>query len=74
MWIISPVLLFSFVLIVWSIIIYNYKVKLCDFMFSILFQLILNTINIFIFILLGWVSNSKYSFIGSLRGGAQVLS
>ena len=74
MWIISPVFLFSFVLIVWSIIIYNYKVKLCDFMFSILFHLILNTINIFIFILLGWVSNSKYTFIGSLRGGAQVLS
>ena len=74
MWIISPVLLFSFVLIVWSIIIYNYKVKLCDFMFSILFQYVLNVIYIFMFIILGWAGNSKYSFIGCLRSGAQVLS
>ena len=29
-WIISPVFLFSFVLIVWSIIIYNYKMNYID--------------------------------------------
>ena len=74
MWIISPVLLFSFVLIVWSIIIYNYKVKLCDFMFSILFQLVLNTVNIFILGLVGWAGNSNYTLIGCLRSAAQVLS
>ena len=43
-------------------------------MFSILFQLVLNTLNVFINGLVGWAGNSKYSFIGSLRSGAQVLS
>ena len=73
-WLISPILLFCFVLIIWSIIISNYKIKLCDFMFSILFQLVINTVNIFILILLGWAGNSKYTFIGCVRSAAQVLS
>ena len=73
-WLISPILLFCFVLIIWSIIISNYKIKLCDFMFSILFQLVINTVNIFILILLGWAGNSKYTFIGCVRNAAQVLS
>ena len=43
-------------------------------MFSILFQLVINTVNIFILILLGFAGNSKYTFIGSVRNTAQVLS
>jgi NADH-quinone oxidoreductase subunit H len=43
-------------------------------MFSILFQLVINTVNIFILILLGWAGNSKYTFIGCVRNAAQVLS
>ena len=74
MFISGPILLFFLSLLLWSIIIYNYKIKLVDFMFSILFQLILNTVNIFIQLICGWAGNSKYSFIGSLRSGAQVLS
>jgi NADH-ubiquinone oxidoreductase chain 1 len=74
MFISGPILLFLLSLLLWSIIIYNYKIKLVDFMFSILFQLILNTVNIFIQLICGWAGNSKYSFIGSLRSGAQVLS
>lgn len=73
-WLISPILLFSLVLLVWSVIIYNYKVKLCDFIFSMVFQLVVNTLNVFLLCLLGWAANSNYSFIGCLRSLAQVLS
>ena len=73
-WLISPILLFSLVLLVWSIIIYNYKVKLCDFIFSMVFQLVLNTLNVFLLCLLGWAGNSNYTLIGCLRSIAQVLS
>ena len=73
-WLSSPIFLFSFVLLIWSIIIYNYKVKLCDFIFSMVFQLVLNTLNVFLLCLLGWAANSNYSLIGCLRSVAQVLS
>ena len=73
-WLISPILLFSLVLLVWSVIIYNYKVKLCDFIFSMVFQLVLNTLNVFLLCLLGWAGNSNYTLIGCLRSIAQVLS
>ena len=73
-WLISPILLFSLVLLVWSVIIYNYKVKLCDFIFSMVFQLVVNTLNVFLLCLLGWAGNSNYTLIGCLRSIAQVLS
>ena len=73
-WLNSPILLFSLVLLVWSVIINNYKIKVCDFIFSMLFQLVVNTVNVLLIILFGWASESTYSFIGSLRNVAQVLS
>ena len=73
-WLSSPVFLFVFVLVVWSVIIYNYKVKLCDFIFSIVFQLVINTVDVLFLCLLGWAGNSKYSLIGCIRSAAQVLS
>jgi NADH:ubiquinone oxidoreductase subunit H len=66
--------LFVFVLVVWSVIIYNYKVKLCDFIFSIVFQLVINTVDVLFLCLLGLAGNSKYSLIGFIRSAAQVLS
>ena len=74
LWLMSPFILFIFVLILWSLINYNYKLKLSDFIFSLLFQIIINSINIFILTLIGWAGNSKYTFIGSIRSAAQVLS
>ena len=38
------------------------------------FQLVVNTLNVFLLCLLGWAANSNYSFIGCLRSLAQVLS
>ena len=38
------------------------------------FQLVVNTLNVFLLCLLGWAANSNYSFIGCLRTVAQVLS
>ena len=73
-WLSSPVFLFVFVLVVWSVIIYNYKVKLCDFIFSIVFQLVINTVDVLFLCLLGFAGNSKYSLIGCIRSAAQVLS
>ena len=73
-WLSSPIFLFSFVLLIWSIIIYNYKVKLCDFIFSIIFQLVINTVNVLLLCLLGWAGHSKYTLLGCVRTGAQVLS
>ena len=73
-WLNSPILLFTFTLLIWSIIIYNYKLKLCDFIFSMVFQLVINSINIFLLCLIGWAGNSNYTLIGCLRSGAQLLS
>ena len=75
MFIISPILFFSFSLLLWSIIPYYYiDGYYIDFSYSILFQLFLSSLTLFALIIAGWASHSKYSFIGSLRSGAQMLS
>ena len=43
-------------------------------LFWILVIVVNGSCNVFAFLLAGWASNSRYSLIGSLRSGAQVLS
>ena len=44
-----------------------------DLSYSILFQLFLSSLSVFALIIAGYASHSRYSLIGSLRSGVQVL-
>jgi len=77
LFIVSPILFFIFSFLLWAIIPYYQNQDLAyavDLSYSILFQLVLSSISVFALILSGWASNSRYSMIGALRSGAQVLS
>ncbi|MEN8374870.1 MAG: NADH-quinone oxidoreductase subunit NuoH [Gemmatimonadota bacterium] len=45
-----------------------------DLPIGILFILALSSMGVYGLVLAGWSSNSKYSFLGGLRGGAQMVS
>lgn len=47
---------------------------IADINIGILFILALSSVGAYSIILAGWASNSKYSFLGGLRSGAQVIS
>lgn len=45
-----------------------------DLPIGILFVLALSSMGVYGLVMAGWSSNSKYSFLGALRGGAQMVS
>ena len=45
-----------------------------DLPIGILFILALSSLGVYGLVMAGWSSNSKYSFLGALRGGAQMVS
>lgn len=70
----APCLSFFLSLITWVIIPLNFSNVLADLNIGVLFWLAVSSLNVYSVILAGWSSNSKYSFLGSLRSCAQMLS
>lgn len=70
----APCLSFFLSLIIWVIIPFNFSNVLSDINVGILFWLAVSSLNVYSVILSGWSSNSKYSFLGSLRSCAQMIS
>lgn len=69
---ICPILLFIIILINWLIVPYFTNIYYLNY--SLLIIVIILRIISYIFILIGWSSNSIYSMVGSMRVVAQVLS
>lgn len=69
---ICPVLLFLFILCNW--LVSGFITNIYFINYSLLIVIIILTIRRYIFLLMGWSSNSLYSLIGTIRVIAQVLS
>lgn len=69
---ICPVILFFLILINWLIV--RYITNLYFINYSLLIIIIILTVIRYLFLLIGWSSNSLYSLIGALRVIAQILS
>lgn len=69
----TPLFSLLTIIIIISIIPFNYY-SIFDIKQNILIFFILSTIRVYFIILIGWSSNSKYCYIGSIRRVAQIIS
>jgi len=74
LYLLAPCATFSLSLINWAFIPSNYGNILIDSNYSLLYVYALMSLSIYGLILAGWISGSRYSFIGAIRASAQMLS
>jgi len=71
---ISPIIFFFLSFLIWAFIPLNYDFTYSDINLSIIYILAISSLSVYGIIISGWSSNSKYSFLGSLRSSAQMIS
>lgn len=72
--ILSPLISLFFALVSWAFIPFSYTAFIADFNVGIFFILTMSILHIYGIILSGWSSNSRYSFLGSIRSTAQLVA
>jgi len=70
----APILLFFLSLVSWAVIPFDVGLVLADINVGVLYLFALSSLGVYGIIIAGWASNSKYSFLGSLRSAAQMVS
>jgi NADH-quinone oxidoreductase subunit H len=70
----SPIFTFLISMLCWSLIPFDYGIVISDINLGILFLFAFSSLGVYGIIMSGWASNSKYSFLGSLRSSAQFIS
>jgi NADH-quinone oxidoreductase subunit H len=70
----SPTLSLTLALASWAVIPFQSGLVLVDLNFSVLYIFVISSLAVYAIIMSGWASNSKYSFLGSLRAVAQMIS
>ena len=71
---ISPIFTFFISMLCWSLIPFDFNIVISDVNLGILFLFAFSSLGVYGIIMSGWSSNSKYSFLGSLRSSAQFIS
>jgi len=74
LFIIAPVMAIAPAVAVWAVIPFSPEVVVTDINAGILYVLAVSSILVYGTIIAGWASNSKYAFLGALRGSAQKIS
>ena len=70
----APIIGLSFAFLGFLVIPYGYGKMLSDANVGILYLLAVSSISVYVIIMSGWASNSKYSLFGSIRSGGQMVS
>ncbi len=71
---VAPILVFVPVMILWGIIPYSTEFTFMNFSVSALLYISIAVLPVIAIILAGYSSNNKYSLIGAIRSGAQIIS
>jgi len=74
LFILAPILTFSFSLAAWAVIPFDDGVVIADINVGILYLFAISSLTVYGIILAGWASNSKYAFLGAMRSAAQMIS
>lgn len=70
----APIFTFFLALSSWAVIPFDAGLVLADINVGVLYLLAISSLGVYAIIMAGWASNSKYSFLGSLRSAAQMVS
>ncbi len=74
LFIVAPVLAIAPAVAVWAVIPFADGVVVSDINAGVLYILAVSSILVYGIIIAGWASNSKYAFLGAMRGAAQKIS
>uniref|UniRef100_A0AAU6PX42 NADH-ubiquinone oxidoreductase chain 1 n=1 Tax=Ophiothrix scotiosa TaxID=3135525 RepID=A0AAU6PX42_9ECHI len=72
MFFLAPSSFFLLAVVLWSVV--PLSISLVNLQLSFLFVLGVSSLSAYPVLVAGWASNSKYALLGSLRGGAQIVS
>jgi len=72
--VLAPITTFFVSLIVWVVIPFGNNLVIADLNVSVIYILAISSLGVYGIIFSGWSSNSKWSFLGSLRSTAQMIS
>ena len=71
---IAPMLTFTFSLVAWAVIPVNAGWVLSDMNVGVLYLFAISSLGVYGILMAGWASNSRYAFLGGLRSAAQMVS
>ena len=74
LFVIAPGITFTLSIINWALIPFSYTEVLADLNYGLLYLYALSSLAVYGIILAGWVSQSKYPFLGAIRSAAQIIS
>jgi NADH-quinone oxidoreductase subunit H len=74
LFLVAPFMALFFSLISWSVIPFGEGLFLCDLNLGIFYLFAISALNVYSLLFAGWSSNSKYSYLGSIRSAAQMIS
>jgi len=70
----APFMALFLSIISWSVIPFGEGLFLCDLNLGIIYIFAISALNVYTLLFAGWSSNSKYSYLGSIRSAAQMIS
>lgn len=74
LFIIAPIISLFLSLITWAVIPFDAYSVYANLNYGILYIFAISSLNVYSIIFAGWSGNSKYSFLGTLRSAAQMIS
>lgn len=74
LFLLAPIITFSLSIFYWLVLPTSYINYFITFNYTLLYLIMISTLNIYGIILGGWASNSKYALLGCLRSTAQMVS
>ena len=70
----APMSFFILSLLSWAAIPFSDGIVLCDINLSVFYLFAVSSLSVYGILFSGWSSNSKYSYLGSIRSAAQMIS
>ena len=74
LFVLAPVLAIGPALAAWAVIPFDAGMVLADINAGLLYVLAITSMGVYGIVIAGWVSNSRYAFLGAMRSAAQVVS